>query len=70
MQTVTRAAQVQLAQDTLINPTLSVQGVTETVTVTATASLIDPGAATIKNGVSARTIASLPVGSEYRDLSN
>lgn len=68
MQTVTRTAQVQLAQDTLINPTLSVQGVTETVTVTATASLIDPGAATIKNGVSARTIASLPVGSEYRDL--
>ena|SRR5688572_6929267 len=65
MQTVTRTAQVQLAQDTLINPTLSVQGVTEIVNVTATASLIDPGAATIKNGVSARTIAALPVGSEY-----
>ncbi|HUR21399.1 MAG TPA: TonB-dependent receptor, partial [Vicinamibacterales bacterium] len=68
MQTVTRTAQVQLSQDTLINPTLSVQGVTETVNVTATASLIDPGAATIKSGVSAKTIAALPVGSEYRDL--
>ena len=68
MQTVTRTAQVQLGQDTLINPALSVQGVTEVVNVTATASLIDPGAATIKNGVSARTIAALPVGSEYRDL--
>jgi hypothetical protein len=68
MQTVTRTAQVSLMQDTLINPTLSVQGVTETVNVTATASLIDPGAATIKSGVSAKTIAALPVGSEYRDL--
>jgi hypothetical protein len=68
MQTVTRTAQVQLSQDTLINPTLSVQGVTETINVTATASLIDPGAATIKSGVSSKTIAALPVGSEYRDL--
>src|SRR5687768_2213878 len=68
MQTVTRTAQVQLSQDTLVSPTLSVQGVTETVNVTATASLIDPGAATIKNGVSAKSIAALPVGSEYRDL--
>src|SRR5688572_27137096 len=68
MQTVTRTAQVQLSQDTLINPTLSVQGVTEVVNVTATASLVDPGTATIKSGVSARTIAALPVGSEYRDL--
>src|SRR5688572_1905507 len=39
MQTVTRTAQVQLAQDTLINPTLSVQGVTEVVNVTATAKI-------------------------------
>ncbi len=68
MQTVTRTAQVQLSQDTLINPTLSVQGVTETVTVTATASVVDPGSATIKSGVSATQIASLPVGNEYRDL--
>lgn len=68
MQTVTRTAQVQLSQDTLINPTLSVQGVTETVTVTATASLIDPGTATIKSGVSSTQIMALPVGNEYRDL--
>jgi len=68
MQTVTRSAQVQLSQDTLINPVLSVQGVSETVTVTATASVVDPTAATIKSGVSATQIASLPVGNEYRDL--
>jgi len=68
MQTVTRAAQVQLSQDTFVNATLSISGVSETVTVTATASLVDPGAATIKSGVTARQIASLPVGNEYRDL--
>jgi hypothetical protein len=68
MQAVTRTAQVQLSQDTLVNATLSVQGVSETVNVTATASLVDPSAATIKSGVSATQIASLPVGQEYRDL--
>jgi hypothetical protein len=68
MQTVTRAAQVQLSQDTVISLMLSVQAVTETVTVTATASLIDPSTATIKSGMSSKTISSLPVGNEYRDL--
>ena len=68
MQTVTRTAQVQLSTDTFVNATLSIQGVSETVTVTATASLVDPGAATIKSGVTATQIASLPVGNEYRDL--
>jgi len=68
MQTVTRNAQVQLSQDTFVNATLSVQGVSETVTVTATASMVDPGAATIKSGLSSSQISSLPVGNEYRDL--
>jgi hypothetical protein len=68
MQTVTRTAQVQLSQDTVINTGLGVQGVSETVNVTATASLIDPSTATIKTGMSSTQIRSLPVGSEYRDL--
>ncbi len=68
MQSVTRTAQVQLSQDTQANVTLSIAGVTETVTVTATASLIDPSAATITSGVSAIQIAALPIGQEYRDL--
>lgn len=68
MQTVTRTAQVQLSQDTFVNAVMSVQGVTETVTVTATASLVDPGAATIKTGLSAVQLAGLPVGNDYRDL--
>ena len=68
MQTATRQAQVQLAQDTVVDATLSVGGVEETVTVTATATLIDRETATIKSGVSNEQIMALPVGQEYRDL--
>jgi len=68
MQTVTMQAQVQLGQDTAVNAVLGVGGVAETVTVTATTSLIDQESATIKSGVSNEQIMSLPVGQEYRDL--
>lgn len=68
MQTVSRSAQVQLQQDTAVNVTLSVGGVSETVTVTATTTYVDTTNATIKSGVSATQIAALPVGQEYRDL--
>ena len=68
MQTVTMQAQVQLGQDTALQATMGVAGVTETVTVTATASLIDRESATIKSGVSNEQIMALPVGQEYRDL--
>jgi hypothetical protein len=68
MQTVTRQALVQLQQDTVVPATLTVGGLTETVEVTATASLIDKDSATIKSGVSNEQIMALPVGQEYRDL--
>ncbi|MCA1559324.1 MAG: carboxypeptidase-like regulatory domain-containing protein [Acidobacteria bacterium] len=68
MQTVTRQAQVQLGQDTAVDATLGVAGVTETVTVTAVSSLIDRQTSTIKSGVSNEQIMALPVGQEYRDL--
>jgi hypothetical protein len=68
MAPLTRTAQVQLQQDTVVNATMSVQGVTETVNVTASANYVDPSTATIKSGVSAKQIAALPVGQEYRDL--
>ena len=68
MQTLTRNAQVQLQQDTAVNVTMSVSGVTETVNVTATASYVDTNSATVKSGISATQIAGLPVGQEYRDL--
>ena len=68
MQTATRQAQVQLAQDTVVDATLGVGGVEETVTVTATATLIDRETSTIKSGISNEQIMALPVGQEYRDL--
>ena len=46
MQAVTRQAQVQLLQDTVLDAQLGVQGVTEAVTVTASATLIDRDTAT------------------------
>ncbi|MEO7270742.1 MAG: carboxypeptidase-like regulatory domain-containing protein [Vicinamibacterales bacterium] len=68
MQTVTRKAQVLLSQDTVVNAELGIQGVSENVTVTASASLIDKESATIKSGLSNEQISALPVGQEYRDL--
>jgi hypothetical protein len=68
MQTVTRQAQVQLAQDTAVDATLGVAGVSENVTVTASVSLLERDSATIKSGVSNEQIMALPVGQEYRDL--
>lgn len=68
MQEVTRLAQVRLSQDTFVDVTLSVGAVTETVTVTATASLIDRDTATIKSGLTAEQFRAMPVGQEYRDL--
>jgi len=68
MQTVTRKAQVQLSQDTVVDAELGIQGVSENVTVTASATLIDKESASIKSGLSNEQIAGLPVSQEYRDL--
>jgi Carboxypeptidase regulatory-like domain len=68
MQTVTRKAQVQLSTDTVLNAEMGVQGVSETVTVTASATLIDKESASIKSGLSNEQISALPVSQEYRDL--
>jgi Carboxypeptidase regulatory-like domain len=68
MQAITRKAQVQFGQEVVADAILSVQGVSETVTVTAEASLIDKNTASITSGLSFDQIRSLPVGQEYRDL--
>jgi Carboxypeptidase regulatory-like domain len=68
MQTVTRKALVQLSQDTVVNAELGLQGVSESVTVTASASVIDKESASIKSGLSSEQISGLPVAQEYRDL--
>jgi hypothetical protein len=68
MQSVTRKAIVQLAQDTVADATLGVAGVAESVTVTAETTLIDKESATIASAIKNESILSLPVGQEYRDL--
>jgi hypothetical protein len=68
MQDVTRQAEVQLGQDTVADAKLGLGGVSESVQVTAVASLIDREAATIKSGLSNEQIAKMPVGQQYRDL--
>jgi hypothetical protein len=68
MTKATKQVQVQLAQDATVNVTMSVGGVTESVTVTAETPLMEKASTAIKSGVSAQTIRSLPTGQEYRDL--
>jgi hypothetical protein len=68
MQTVTRRAEVLLAQDTVADAEMAISGVSEDVTVTAEVSLIDRDSATIKSSLSNDQILGLPVGQEYRDL--
>ncbi len=68
MQSVTRKAEVQLAQDTVADAKLGVSGIEETLTVTAEASLLDKDSATLASGLSGQQITGLPVGQDYRDL--
>lgn len=68
MQTATRTAVVQLQVESVVDATLGIGGLTETVEVTASTSLVDPNAASIKSGVSNEQLLGLPVGQEYRDI--
>jgi Carboxypeptidase regulatory-like domain len=69
MNKVTKEVMVQLSQETVVDVTMSVQGVSETVTVTAAiVPMIERDSTAIKSGVSFETIQSVPVGQEYRDL--
>ena len=69
MGTASRQVEVQLGQDTTVDVKLSVQGVSETVEVTAAITpMIERDSTALKSGVSSDTIKNLPVGQEYRDL--
>lgn len=68
MQTATRRADVQLSQDTNVDAKLGVAGLSENITVTAEATLVDKTSTAIQSGLSTEQIQSLPVGQEYRDL--
>lgn len=68
MATVKRPANVVLRQDTMVNATLSLAGVTGATTVVATATLLDTESSALKAAVDEQVIKALPVGQEYRDL--
>jgi hypothetical protein len=68
MRAVTREALVQLGQDTPIGAQMSVEGITEAVTVRAEAPFIDRSSAEIKVGLTNTHIQALPAGQDYRDL--
>lgn len=70
MQSASRKAFVQLAQETSVDVVLGVQGLTEAVTVTAAAesSFIDKDSAAVATGLSSTQLSGLPLGTEYRDL--
>jgi hypothetical protein len=68
MANLVKQAQVQLQQNVDLDATMTIQGVTETVEVTATATLIEKDSSAVKSSVGAEQISQLPVGQQYRDL--
>lgn len=68
MQTVTKKVSVALGQNTAVDVSLGVGGVSESVNVTAAASLVDKTSAAITSSISATDMKNLPVGTQYRDV--
>ncbi|HEV3485846.1 MAG TPA: carboxypeptidase-like regulatory domain-containing protein, partial [Vicinamibacterales bacterium] len=68
METVNRNVSVLLNQTATVNVSLGLAGVSETITVTAAQSLVDPESTAIKSGLNEEEIDELPIGQEYRDL--
>lgn len=68
MESSTRKAQVQLGQDIAVDAQLGVAGVSESITVTAEASLVDRESTELQSGLSNEQIQALPVAQDYKDL--
>jgi hypothetical protein len=68
MQTITRPAQVQLGQDVEASVALGVAGVSENITVTAEATLVDKESTELQSALVSEQIEALPVAQDYRDL--
>ena len=68
MQTVTRRAEVLLSQNTNADVSMGVQGVSESITVTAEASLVNKTSTQIESGLTQKEIQALPVSQNYGDL--
>src|SRR5262245_8504658 len=69
-QTSTVQREVQLSTVLTVETKLALQGVTETVSVTAEISYADKTSAAITSGLKNEQISRLPVGTQYRDLIN
>src|SRR5438105_526234 len=68
MQTVTRNAVVLLGQNTTADVKLGVQGVSESITVTAQAGLVEKSSTALQSGLSQQQIQALPLIQNYGDL--
>src|SRR5712671_2627408 len=68
MQTGTRKAEVLLGQDAAIDMKLGVSGVSENITVSAQASLVDKQSTALQSGLTGDQIRALPVTQNYSDL--
>ncbi len=68
LQTTTRRVAVILDQNHVVDVSLGMAGVAETITVTAETSLVDRESAAVASGMASEQIQALPVAQEYRDL--
>jgi hypothetical protein len=69
MTKVTRQVRVQLAEESLVNITLGVGPVAETVNVTASfVPAIEKNSTELKSGISSDQIQAIPTGQQYQDL--
>lgn len=68
MDTATRSVQVLLDADANVDVALGIAGVSESITVTADAGLIDTDSTEVKSALSNEDIESLPLAQDYRTL--
>ncbi|HET7437616.1 MAG TPA: carboxypeptidase regulatory-like domain-containing protein [Thermoanaerobaculia bacterium] len=68
LQTVTRRVEVLLGQDIKSNASLGMAGVSETMTVTASNTLVDRDSTELQTGITQEEIQALPVLQNYGDL--
>src|SRR5439155_20004598 len=68
MQTVTRKAEVLLNQEIALDVKLGVAAVSESITVTAEATLINKESTALQSGLTNQQIRELPITQNYSDL--
>ncbi|HUR82803.1 MAG TPA: carboxypeptidase regulatory-like domain-containing protein [Thermoanaerobaculia bacterium] len=68
MQTVTRRAEAIVGQNAFVDAALGVAAVSEEITVTAEATLVDRESTQIQSSLSNEQITALPLTQDYRDL--